>query len=174
MPVKEVLKMGHPVLRQVAQPVAEINSPAISALLTDMLDTMQALDGAGLAAPQIGVSLRVVIFAVESNPRYPDVEPVPLTILINPEIVPLSPEQVMGWEGCLSLPGMRGQVPRFQRIRYRGLDQAGNIIEREVSDFHARVVQHEVDHLDGLLYPQRMTDMSQFGFEQENFPYPVT
>lgn len=173
MPVKEVLKMGHPVLRQVAQPVAEINSPVISALLTDMLDTMQALDGAGLAAPQIGVSLRVVIFAVESNPRYPDVEPVPLTILINPEIVPLSPEQVMGWEGCLSLPGMRGQVPRFQRIRYRGLDQAGNIIEREVSDFHARVVQHEVDHLDGLLYPQRMTDMSQFGFEQENFPYPV-
>lgn len=174
MPVKEVLKMGHPVLRQVAQPVTEFNSPAISALLTDMLDTMQALDGAGLAAPQIGVSLRVVIFAVESNPRYPDVEPVPLTILINPDITPLSQEQAMGWEGCLSIPGMRGLVPRFQRIRYRGYDQHGNLLEREVSDFHARVVQHEVDHLDGLLYPQRISDMSQFGFEQENFPFPAT
>ncbi|MEJ2361499.1 MAG: peptide deformylase [Gammaproteobacteria bacterium] len=170
MPVKEVLKMGHPVLRQVARPVTEFSTPVLSALLDDMLDTMQALDGAGLAAPQIGVSLRVVIFAVESNPRYPDVEPVPQTILINPELTPVSPEQVMGWEGCLSIPGMRGLVPRYQHIRYRGYDQYGNLLEREVRDFHARVVQHEVDHLDGLLYPLRMTDLNQFGFEQEQFP----
>lgn len=170
MPVKEVLKMGHPVLREKARPVSEFNTHELALLLTDMLDTMQALDGAGLAAPQIGVSLRVVIFAVESNPRYPDVEPVPLTILINPEIIPLSNEQEAGWEGCLSIPGMRGLVPRFQHIRYRGYNQHGELIEREVRGFHARVVQHEVDHLDGVLYPLRMTDLMQFGFEQDQFP----
>jgi peptide deformylase len=170
MPVKEVLKMGHPVLRDKAQAVTDFHSPVLAALLTDMLDTMRALNGAGLAAPQIGVSLRVVIFAVESNPRYPDVEPIPQTVLINPEIVPLSPEQVLGWEGCLSIPGMRGLVPRYQHIRYRGYDQHGEAFEREVSGFHARVVQHEVDHLEGLLYPLRITDLSQFGFEQEQFP----
>ena len=170
MPVKEVLKMGHPVLRDKAQEVAEFNTSALASLLEDMLDTMQALNGAGLAAPQIGVSLRVVIFAVESNPRYPDVEPIPQTILINPEIFPISPAQESGWEGCLSLPGMRGLVPRYQHIRYRGYDRYGELIEREVHGFHARVVQHEVDHLDGILYPLRMTDMTQFGFEQEHFP----
>jgi peptide deformylase len=170
MPVKEVLKMGHPVLREKAQPVVEFSTPELAVLVGDMLDTMRALNGAGLAAPQIGVSLRVVIFAVESNPRYPDAETVPLTILVNPEITPLSPQQVSGWEGCLSIPGMRGLVPRYRHIRYRGYDQYGNVIEREVQDFHARVVQHEVDHLDGLLYPLRMTDLTQFGFEQEQFP----
>ena len=170
MPVKEVLKMGHPVLREKAQPVTEFNTPELTSLLVDMLDTMQALDGAGLAAPQVGVSLRVVIFAVESNPRYPDVDAIPQTILINPEIIPLSQEQEFGWEGCLSIPGMRGLVPRFLQVRYRGYNQHGEIIEREVSGFHARVVQHEVDHLDGLLYPLRMTDLSLFGFEQDQFP----
>jgi len=170
MPVKQVLKMGHPLLRQTARPVTEFDTPELDALLTDMHDTMQALDGAGLAAPQIGVSLRVVIFAVESNPRYPDVETVPMTILINPEITPLSEELVHGWEGCLSIPGMRGLVPRFRHIRYRGHDRNGGLIEREVEGFHARVVQHETDHLDGLLYPMRMTDLNDFGFEQDSFP----
>jgi peptide deformylase len=170
MPIKEVLKMGHPVLRERAKPVSEFNTPALESLLTDMRDTMQALDGAGLAAPQIGVSLRVVIFAVESNPRYPDVEAIPQTILVNPEIIPLSQEQEFGWEGCLSIPGMRGLVPRYQHVRYRGYDQYGQVIEREVFGFHARVVQHEVDHLDGILYPVRMTDLSLLGFEQALFP----
>jgi peptide deformylase len=171
MPVKQVLKMGHPLLRQAARPVTDFDTPELDALLTDMLDTMQALDGAGLAAPQIGVSLRVVIFAVESNPRYPDAETVPMTILINPEITPLSEEQVHGWEGCLSIPGMRGLVPRYQHIRYRGYDRNGALIEREVEGFHARVVQHETDHLDGLLYPMRMTNLNDFGFEQDSFPH---
>lgn len=170
MPVKEVLKMGHPLLQQKAQPVTEFNTPALLSLLTDMLDTMRALNGAGLAAPQIGVSLRVVIFAVESNPRYPEAEPIPQTILINPEIVPLSEQQKSDWEGCLSIPGMRGQVPRYQYIRYSGYTQAGERIVREVNGFHARVVQHEVDHLDGLLYPMRITDINRFGFEQALFP----
>jgi peptide deformylase len=170
MSVKEILKMGHPVLRDKAQPVTEFNSPALASLLEDMIDTMQALNGAGLAAPQIGVSLRVVIFAVESNPRYPDAEPIPQTILINPEIFPLAAEQEAGWEGCLSIPGMRGLVPRYQHIRYRGYNQHGEAFEREVHDFHARVVQHEVDHLDGILYPQRIKDLTHLGFEQDQFP----
>ena len=170
MPVKEVLKMGHPVLRDKAQPVTDFHSSELTSLLTDMLDTMRALNGAGLAAPQIGVSLRVVIFAVESNPRYPDVEPIPQTILINPQITPLSHEQEFGWEGCLSIPGMRGLVPRYRHIRYRAYNQHGEMIECEARDFHARVVQHEVDHLDGILYPLRMTDLLQFGFEQAQFP----
>ena len=170
MPVKEVLKMGHPVLRERARAVDQFNTSELTALLTDMLDTMHALDGAGLAAPQIGVSLRVVIFAVESNPRYPDAETIPQTILINPEITFLSQAQTPGWEGCLSIPGMRGFVPRYEHILYRGYNQHGELFEREVRGFHARVVQHEVDHLDGVLYPMRMTDMTQFGFEQELFP----
>ncbi len=173
MAVKEVLKMGHPLLRQVAESVSEFNTPELEALITDMLDTMQALDGAGLAAPQIGVSQRVVIFEVAANPRYPDVESVPRTILINPVIVPLDEEQEPGWEGCLSVPGLRGLVPRYTRVRYSGVDEYGVHIEREVSGFHARVVQHEVDHLDGILYPQRMEDMSYFGFEDELIQYGV-
>lgn len=170
MPVKEVLKMGHPLLRQKAEPVSDFNSPELLSLLTDMFDTMRSRNGVGLAAPQIGVSLRVVIFAVESNPRYPEAEIVPQTILINPEISPLSSELETGWEGCLSIPGMRGQVPRYRHIRYSGYNRQGELFVREVSGFQARVVQHEVDHLDGLLYPFRMADLNQFGFEQELFP----
>lgn len=171
MAVKEVLKMGHPLLRQVAEPVNEFDTPELDALITDMLDTMRALDGAGLAAPQIGVSKRVVIFEVEANPRYPDVESVPRTILINPVITPQGRDQEPGWEGCLSVPGLRGLVPRYTSIHYSGFDQTGAPIEREVSDFHARVVQHEVDHLDGILYPQRMEDMQYLGFEEELVQY---
>ncbi|TDY02969.1 peptide deformylase [Thiohalophilus thiocyanatoxydans] len=173
MAVKEVLKMGHPLLQQVAGPVSEFNTPELDDLVADMLDTMQALDGAGLAAPQIGVSQRVVIFEVAANPRYPEVESVPRTILINPVITRMDEEREVGWEGCLSVPGMRGLVPRYTRIRYSGLDPAGTPIEREVSGFHARVVQHEVDHLDGILYPQRMEDMRYFGFEEELVQYGV-
>lgn len=173
MAVKEVLKMGHPLLLQVAEPVSDFNSPELDALITDMLDTMHALDGAGLAAPQIGVSRRVVIFEVAANPRYPDVESVPRTILINPIITPLGDERESGWEGCLSVPGLRGLVPRHARIRYTGFDPTGAPIEREVSGFHARVVQHEVDHLDGVLYPQRVEDIRYFGFEEELMRYGV-
>jgi len=170
MSVKEVLKMGHPILQQVAKPVTEYNSPKLESIITDMYDTMAALDGAGLAAPQIGISKRIVIFWVEDNPRYPDIEPVPNTVLINPEIQLLTEQFESGWEGCLSVPGLRGMVPRYTKLKYTGFDQYGNKIERVADDFHARVVQHEIDHLDGILYPQRMTDMSQFGFEQEGFP----
>jgi len=170
MSVKEVLKMGHPILQQVAEPVTEFNSAYLDSVIVDMYDSMAALDGAGLAAPQIGIPKRIVIFWVEDNPRYPDIEPVPNTILINPEITVLSDELESGWEGCLSVPGLRGLVPRATKIKYSGYDQLGNLIERFADDFHARVVQHEVDHLDGILYPQRMDDMRQLGFEQENFP----
>lgn len=173
MAVKEVLKMGHPLLQRVAKPVTEFNTPELEMLIADMLDTMHALDGAGLAAPQIGVSRRIVIFEVAANPRYPDVETVPRTVLINPEITPLDEDREAGWEGCLSVPGMRGLVPRYARIRYRGFDQAGQPIEREVSHFHARVAQHEVDHLDGILYPQRIKDMRYFGFESELLAYDL-
>lgn len=167
MAVKEVLRMGHPLLRRVADPVSEFDSAELDALVTDMLDTMAAKNGAGLAAPQIGISLRVVIFGLERNPRYPDAEPVPLTILVNPLIEPLSEETIDGWEGCLSVPGLRGKARRFKHIRYTGFDAKGNRIERVVEDFHARVVQHECDHLDGILYPQRMHDMTEFGFQDE-------
>ncbi|MEJ2142475.1 MAG: peptide deformylase [Gammaproteobacteria bacterium] len=169
MSVKETLKMGHPLLLQVAEPVKDFNTPELDALIEDMYDTMQALDGAGLAAPQIGVCKRVVIFGVDANPRYPQVEPVPRTVLINPSIEIISGDKESGWEGCLSVPGMRGLVPRFTKIRYSGCDQSGNPIEREATDFHARVVQHEVDHLDGILYPQRIEDLRYFGFENELF-----
>ncbi len=170
MSVKEVLRMGNPILAQIAEPVGEFNTPWLETLLEDMFDTMAARDGAGLAAPQIGVSRRVVIFGVQANPRYPEVEEVPTTVLINPVITVLDDTLEEDWEGCLSLPGLRGRVPRFRRIRYAGLDQNGNPIERTAEGFHARVVQHEVDHLDGILYPQRMRDLRSFGYEQELFP----
>jgi peptide deformylase len=169
MSVKETLKMGHPLLLQVAEPVKDFNTSELDRLIEDMYDTMAELNGAGLAAPQIGISQRVVIFWVEANPRYPDVEEVPNTVLINPSIEILTDETEDGWEGCLSVPGMRGLVPRYTRIRYSGFDQYGNTIEREAGEFHARVVQHEVDHLDGILYPQRIDDMRYFGFENELF-----
>ncbi|KPK37967.1 MAG: peptide deformylase [Gammaproteobacteria bacterium SG8_47] len=165
MAVKSVLRMGHPLLRQVAQPVREFNTPDLDALIVDMLDTMAALNGAGLAAPQIGVSLRVVIFGITANPRYPEAGSIPLTVLINPSIEVLDPSLEEGWEGCLSVPGMRGLVERATRVRYRGVDAGGASIEREAGGFHARVVQHEVDHLDGILYPQRIRDLRNFGFE---------
>ncbi len=170
MGIREILKMGHPLLQQVAEPVSEFNTPALEALIFDMFETMAMLDGAGLAAPQIGVSLRLVIFAVEDNPRYPEVESVPQTVLINPQITVLDETLEQGWEGCLSLPGLRGLVPRYRTIRYTGYNQHGELIEREASGFHARVVLHEVDHLDGILYPQRIQDLRNFGFESALFP----
>lgn len=173
MPTRPILRMGHPVLLQPAQVVAEFNTPELHALVRDMLDTMQAADGAGLAANQIGVLRRVVVFGFEHNPRYPEREAIPLTILVNPQIQPLDDEMndkmEEDWEGCLSVPNMRGQVPRYRRIRYRGFDPQGQPVKREVEGFHARVVQHECDHLDGILYPQRIRDLRQFGFEKELF-----
>ncbi len=170
MAVKEVLRMGHPLLLQEAQPVTRFDTPELHALLADMRDTMAHLDGAGLAAPQIGVSLQVVIFGVAHNPRYPDAEQVPQTVLINPELTPLDDEQEDGWEGCLSVPGFRGVVPRYTRLRYRGFDEKGQPIDRSVTGFHARVVQHECDHLMGILYPMRIEDFSRFGFTDVLFP----
>lgn len=170
MAVRPVLRMGDSRLLQVSQPVAHFNTPELHALLADMQDTMHALNGAGLAAPQIGVALRVVIFGMEFNPRYPDAEPVPQTVLINPVITPLGAELEDGWEGCLSVPGMRGLVPRFLRLRYQGFDALGNPLDRTVEGFHARVVQHECDHLDGVLYPMRIRDLRDFGFTEELFP----
>ncbi len=159
--------MGAPSLLQVSEEIQEFNTPELDNLVKDMLDTMSAMNGAGLAAPQIGVNKRVVIFGLEKNPRYPDVEPVPMTILINPIIERLDDQMEDGWEGCLSIPGMRGVVPRYRNIRYRGFDQNGNPIDRKATGFHARVVQHECDHLDGILYPERIRDMKLFGFESE-------
>ena len=168
--IREVLKMGDPRLLSVAQPVERFDLPQLGALLEDMRDTMAHLSGAGLAAPQIGVGLRVVIFGVRSNPRYPGVEEVPDTVLINPSITPLSGELEDGWEGCLSVPGMRGLVPRYRRLRYSGFDERGQPFERLVEGFHARVVQHECDHLDGILYPMRIRDFGKFGFVDALFP----
>lgn len=159
--------MGDPRLRRLAEPVRDFGTPELHALIEDMTDTMHAYNGAGLAALQIGVPLRVVIFGVESNPRYPAVEPVPFTVLINPAIEPLDDVLADGWEGCLSVPGMRGLVPRHVRVRYTGFDAVGGPIDRTVSDFHARVVQHECDHLDGILYPERMRDLRSLGFIEE-------
>ncbi|WP_273452344.1 peptide deformylase [Nevskia ramosa] len=167
--IRDVLRMGDPRLLEVSAAVTAFGTPELRALLIDMQDTMASLNGAGLAAPQIGVGLRVVIFGVEHNERYPDAEDVPFTILCNPVLTPLSDEQEDGWEGCLSVPGMRGLVPRYTRLRYSGCDENGVAIEREVSGFHARVVQHECDHLDGILYPQRIRDLRQFGFTREIF-----
>ena len=170
MPAREVLRMGHPVLRERAKPVESFGTPELRELLQDMQDTMAAKNGAGLAAPQIGVSQRIVIFGVEANPRYPDAEPVPFTVLVNPKIVILTREIEEDWEGCLSVPGMRGVVPRYTKLRYSGFDIEGNPIEREAEGFHARVVQHECDHLDGILYPMRVEDFSRFGFTDVLFP----
>ncbi|HEV3182164.1 MAG TPA: peptide deformylase [Steroidobacteraceae bacterium] len=164
MAIRPVLKMGEPLLLRVAAPVTRFDAE-LQALIADMDDTMRALSGAGIAAPQIGVSARVVIFELKDNPRYPHIEPVPYTVLVNPLVTPLTAEQDEGWEGCLSVPGMRGLVPRYRRLRYRGFDQHGAPIDRTVEGFHARVVQHEVDHLDGILFPQRVRDMRDFGFE---------
>ena len=168
--IRDVLRMGDPRLLARSEEVERADSPEIAALLADMLDTMRAQNGAGLAAPQIGVGLRVVIFGVERNPRYPDVDPVPYTEIINPVITPLSDAMEEGWEGCLSVPGLRGVVPRHMRVRYRGLDPKGRVIDREAEGFHARVVQHECDHLDGILYPMRVCDFSRFGFTDVLFP----
>lgn len=170
MVVKTVLKMGDPRLFEVAKPVTAFDTPPLHELVQDMHHTMEALDGAGLAAPQIGIGLQVVIFGVKRSPRYPDAEEVPYTVLINPKIAPLDQEMEEGWEGCLSVPGMRGLVPRYQRLRYQGYDQYGKIIECSVSGFHARVVQHECDHLQGILYPMRIRDMRNFGYSEVLFP----
>lgn len=170
MTVREILKMGDPRLLRVAKPVREFDTPELGTLITDMFDTMYAANGAGLAAPQIGVDLALVIFGFKHNPRYPQAEPVPETVLLNPRIEPLGDEEEAGWEGCLSVPGMRGVVPRFARIRYTGVDAQGRAIEREAEGFHARVVQHECDHLIGKLYPMRIRDFSQFGFTSVLFP----
>jgi len=167
MSVKTVLKMGDPQLLEVSEPVTKFDTPELYELIQDMQDTMQELNGTGLAAPQIGILKRVVIFGVDENPRYPDIEPVPHTILINPKITILTEETDGMWEGCLSVPGMRGYVERPNKIEYKGFDQAGKEIQREASGFHAIVMQHECDHLDGILYPMRMQDMSRFGFESE-------
>jgi peptide deformylase len=172
MAVRSILKMGEPLLLQVATLVPEekITSPEIQQIIQDMLDTMQAANGAGLAAPQIGIPLQIVVFGFEKNSRYPNEAPVPQTILINPVITPLSEQQEDGWEGCLSVPGLRGVVPRYTSIRYQGYDASGQIIDKSVSGFHARVVQHECDHLIGKLYPTRIKDMTQFGFTEVLFP----
>jgi peptide deformylase len=162
--------MGDPRLWQKSRPVGEFNTAELNELLQDMRDTMAHLNGAGLAAPQVGVSVRVVIFGVTANPRYPDIEPVPDTVLINPVLTPLSGEEEEGWEGCLSVPGMRGWVPRFAKLRYSGYDERGRRFQRDVEGFHARVVQHEVDHLDGILYPMRIRDLTKFGFNEALFP----
>ena len=166
MAVQKVLKMGAPLLYKRAEEVRAFNTPDLDALIRDMFDTMVALNGAGLAAPQIGVSQRVVIFEVQSNPRYPEAEAVPRTILINPVLEPIGEEMDDGWEGCLSVPGLRGLVSRYKKLRYTGFDEDGQPIDRTVSDFHARVVQHECDHLDGILYPMRLKDIRLLGFEE--------
>ncbi len=162
--------MGDPRLLQPSRPVEAFGTPELLALIGDMQDTMRAANGAGLAAPQIGVNLRAVIFGFESNPRYPQAEPVPFTILLNPVLTPLSDALEEGWEGCLSVPGLRGMVPRWIRLKYRGFDAEGALIEREASGFHARVVQHECDHLDGILYPMRIRDFTRFGYTDVLFP----
>jgi peptide deformylase len=170
MAVREILRMGDPRLLERAREVGRFDTPELHALIADMRDTMIAADGAGLAAPQIGVGLRVVIFGFEQSERYPEAEPVPYTELVNPLIEPVGDAVEDGWEGCLSVPGLRGVVPRWQRIRYRGFDPRGQPIDRTVSDFHARVVQHECDHLDGILYPMRIRDFSRFGYTEVLFP----
>lgn len=170
MAVKPVLRMGDPVLFQQAAPVVAFDTPELHALIQDMQDTMAHMNGAGIAAPQIGVSLQVVIFGVGKNPRYPDAEQVPYTVLMNPVLTPVGDALEDGWEGCLSVPGLRGVVPRYQRLHYAGYDQFGNPIDRLVSGFHARVVQHECDHLIGVLYPMRIKDLSKFGYTDVLFP----
>lgn len=170
MTIRTVLKMGAPLLLEQAKPVEAFNTPELHHLITDMFDTMQATGGVGIAAPQIGESVQVVIFGFDFSERYPEAEAVPLTVLINPRLTPLSDEMEEGWEGCLSLPGLRGEVPRYTQLRYQGFDAFGKEIDRSVSGFHARVVQHECDHLNGILYPQRIRDLRNFGFTDAMFP----
>ena len=171
MPIRRILRMGDPRLLRRAEPVRAFGTPELAALIDDMFDTMRAADGAGLAAPQIGVGLRVVIFGTgEAIARYPDAPPVPATILINPVLEAIGTEQDEDWEGCLSVPGMRGMVPRYRNLRYRGIDRDGAALDRTVEGFHARVVQHECDHLDGMLYPMRVRDFTRFGFTDVLFP----
>jgi peptide deformylase len=170
MTVRDILKMGDPRLLQRAEPVTEFDTPAMRELIADMFDTMHAANGAGLAAPQIGVNLQLVIFGFKQNQRYPDAPPVPETVLINPVLTPLSQETAEDWEGCLSVPGLRGVVPRWTKLRYEGRDQFGATILREVDGFHARVVQHECDHLAGILYPMRVRDFTRFGYTDVLFP----
>ncbi|WP_211470416.1 peptide deformylase [Collimonas humicola] len=170
MTVREILKMGDPRLLRQAEPVTAFGTPELESLIADMFETMHAVNGAGLAAPQIGVNLQLVIFGFRNNVRYPDAPEVPETVLINPSLRPLSEEVEDGWEGCLSVPGMRGVVPRWARLHYEGFDQSGGRISRDVDGFHARVVQHECDHLNGILYPMRIKDFTQFGFTEVLFP----
>ena len=170
MTVREILKMGDPRLLRIAKPVEKFDTPEMRELIADMFETMKHANGAGLAAPQIGVDLQLVIYGYDSNVRYPEAPPVPRTVLINPVITPLDDGEVGGWEGCLSVPGLRGVVPRWERIRYTGFDELGNAIDREADGFHAGVVQHECDHLIGRLYPTRMRDLTQFGFTSVLFP----
>ena len=164
MAIREILKMGHPILLEIAKPGEKFNTSELDSIIEDMIDTMKENDGAGLAAPQIGLGMQLVIFGFDSNERYPEADQVPFTVLINPVITPIGDEEEDGWEGCLSVPGLMGVVPRFKKIRYQGKDQHGNEIDREVDGFHARVVQHECDHLIGKLYPMRIRDFSQFGY----------
>lgn len=170
MAVRSILRMGDPRLLETARPVVDFTTPALAELIQDMFDTMEDAGGVGLAAPQIGVGLQVVIFGFEHSERYPAADAVPQTILMNPIITPLAADEDSGWEGCLSVPGLRGEVPRFTRIRYQGVDQRGQPIDRTVEGFHARVVQHECDHLIGRLYPTRMRDLTRFGFTDVLFP----
>lgn len=168
--IREILRMGDPRLLEKSRQVEAFGTAELHALIGDMVDTMHAASGAGLAAPQIGVGLRVIVFGFEANPRYPLAEAVPFTVLVNPVLTPLADEMEEGWEGCLSVPGLRGMVPRWTRLRYSGFDAEGGPIEREAGGFHARVVQHESDHLDGILYPMRVRDFSRFGFTDVLFP----
>lgn len=168
--IRGILRMGDPRLLEKARPVEAFGTPELRELVADMQDTMRAANGAGLAAPQIGVGLRVVIFGFESNPRYPQAEPVPYTVLVNPQLTPLGDELEEDWEGCLSVPGLRGMVPRYAQLLYRGFDPDGALVERRAAGFHARVVQHECDHLDGILYPMRIRDFTRFGFTDVLFP----
>lgn len=167
---RPILKMGDPLLLRVAQPVDDIDDPALKTLIADMYETMVAANGGGLASPQIGIELRVMVFGFDKNPRYPNEAPVPMTTLINPQIDILTDETEDGWEGCLSIPGLRGLVPRATHIRYRGIGENGRDLDREARGFHARVVQHEIDHLNGVLYPQRIADLTKFGFIDALFP----
>ena len=172
MAILKVARLGHPVLRKVAERVdpASIPTPAVQRLIDDLIETMREYDGAGLAATQVHTLKQIAVVEVLGNPRYPDAPAVPLMVLVNPIVTPLTDEMEEGWEGCLSVPGMRGAVPRYKRLRYSGYDELGRHFEREVQDFHARVVQHEVDHLDGILYPMRIRDLSKFGFNEALFP----
>jgi peptide deformylase len=170
MAIKEILKMGDPRLLEDSKPIKDLNAIDLDQLIKDMIDTMEANDGAGLAAPQIGINIQLVIFGFKRNDRYPDAEEVPFTVLINPKITPMGDEIEDGWEGCLSVPGLRGVVPRYKKISYQGIDQYGKKIERKVDGFHARVVQHECDHLFGILYPMRIKDFTKFGFHEVLFP----